>query len=104
MLDERNIPDPLKIPHSWIQEEGMIFLVYTPLSIIYSNYLMFNPSDLGSNDLSEYKIQKAHSYQYGWLQPPIRAIYHNLSGSKLCVLRLSVDSHNPSKIHFIKCG
>ena len=49
------------------------------------NFLMFYPSELGSKDLSDYKNSKAYSYyKSGWLQP---LQYHNLSGSKYCIIR-----------------
>ena len=49
------------------------------------NFLVFYPSELGSKDLSDYKNSKAYSYyKSGWLQP---LQYHNLSGSKYCIIR-----------------
>ena len=46
---------------------------------------MFYPSELGSKDLSDYKNSKAQSYyKSGWLHP---LQYHNLSGSKYCIIR-----------------
>ena len=49
------------------------------------NFLMFYPSVLGSKDLSDYKNSKAYShYKSGWFQP---LQYHNLSGSKYCIIR-----------------
>jgi len=84
-IDERNIPDPFKIPHGWMQEEeGMVFWPILLYPDIF-NYLMFNPSELGSTDLSDYKNSKAYSYyKCGWLQP---LSYHNLSGSNFCILK-----------------
>ena len=49
------------------------------------NFLMFYSSELGSKDLSDYKNSKACSYYKSrWLQP---SQYHNLSGSKYCIIR-----------------
>ena len=63
--------------------------------ILYADvfsYLVFNASELGSNDLSDYKNCKAYSYYMsGWLQP---LMYHNLTGSKFCILKESVDIRN----------
>ena len=79
------IPDPVKIPHGWIEEdEGMAFWPMLSYPDIF-NFLMFYPSELGSKDLSDYKNSKAYSYyKSGWLQP---LQYHNLSGSKYCIIR-----------------
>ena len=49
------------------------------------NSLTFYPSELGSKDLSDYKNSRTYSYyKSGWLQP---LQYHNLSGSKYCIIR-----------------
>ena len=46
---------------------------------------MFCLSELGSKDLSDYKNSKAYSsYKSGWLQ---HLQYHNLSGSKYCIIK-----------------
>ena len=46
---------------------------------------MFYTSELGSKNLSDHKNSKAYSYyKSGWLQP---LHYHNLTGSKYCVIR-----------------
>ena len=46
---------------------------------------MFYPSELGSEDLNGYKISKVYSYyKSGWLQ---HLQYHNLLGSKYCIIR-----------------
>ena len=84
-IDERNIPDLFKIPHGWMQEEeGMVFWPIMLYPDIF-NYLMFNPSELGITDLSDYKNSKAYSYyKCGWLQT---LSYHNLSGSNFCILK-----------------
>ena len=83
VVDDRKIPDPFKIPHRWqTEEEGMVFW---PM-ILYPNIFVFNPPELGSNDLSYNKNCKAHSYYMsGWLQP---LMYHNLTGSKFCIFKV----------------
>ena len=79
------MPDPFKIPHGWMnEEEGMCFWPIVLYPDIF-NYLMFNPAELGSTDLSDYKNCKAYSYyKSGWLQ---QIQYHNLSTSKYCILK-----------------
>ena len=57
VVDDRKIPDPFKIPHGWqAEEEGMVFWPMILYPDIFS-YLVFNPSELGSN----YKNCKAYS-------------------------------------------
>ena len=69
-------------------------MVFWPM-ILYPDvfsYLVFNPSELGSSDLNDYKNWKAYSYYMsGRLQP---LMYHNLTGSKFVLLKESVDIHN----------
>ena len=66
------------------EDEGMEFWPMLSYPVIF-NFLIFYPSELGSKDLSDYKNSKAYSYyKSGWLQP---LQYHNLSGSKYCVIR-----------------
>ena len=81
----RKIPDPFKIPHDWqAKEEGMVFWPMNVYPDIFS-YLVFNQSELGSNDLGDYKNWKGYScYMSGWLQP---LMYHNLTGSKFCIFK-----------------
>ena len=84
-LDEKTIPDPMKIPGGWMEEEeGVVFWpMVTSLDICIK--LLFFPSELGSSDLSDYKLCKAYSYfKDGWLQP---LLYHNLSGSPFCIMK-----------------
>ena len=51
----------------------------------YIQVLMFYDSELGSKDLSNYKNSKSYIYyKSGWLQV---LQYHNLSGSKYCIIR-----------------
>ena len=84
-IDDRNIPDPFKISHGWMnEEEGMKFWPMVLYPNIF-NYLMFFPSELGSKDLNDFKSSKAYSYhKSGWLQP---LLYHNLTGSNFCILK-----------------
>ena len=84
-VDDRKIPDLFKMPHGWqTEQEEMVFWPMILYPDIFS-YLVFNPSELGSNDLSDYKNCKAYSYYMsGWLQP---LMYHNLTGSKFCIFK-----------------
>ena len=96
-IEDSNIPDHLKIPHGWMNEnEGMTFCPMLLYPDIF-NYLMFFPSELGSKDLNDQKNSKAYSYhKSGWLQP---LLYHNRTGSKFCILkgksRKSQSVHDP---------
>ena len=96
-VDGKNIPDPMKIMHGWMDEdEGIIFWPMLTFPDIFT-YLMFFPTELGSTDLSDYKLCKAYSYyKNGWLEP---LKYHNLSGSKFCIIkgqcRPSLSINNP---------
>ena len=61
-VDDRLIPDPFEIPHGWLEEdEGMEFWPMLLYPDIF-NCLMFYPTQLGSNDLSDYKNSKTYSY------------------------------------------
>ena len=84
-IDDFPIPDPFKIPHGWMEEhERMAFWPMLSYPDVF-NFLMFYPSELARKDLSVYKNSKAYSYnKSGWLQP---LQYHNLSGSKYCIIR-----------------
>ena len=84
-IDGLQIPDPNKIPHGWMKEsEGIIFWPMLLYPDIF-HWLMFFPSELGSEDLSDYKNCKAYSYfKNGWLG---ELEYPNLSGSKFCILK-----------------
>ena len=77
VVDDRKIPDPFKIPYGWqTEEEGMVYW----LMILYPNifsYLVFNPSEPGSNDLSDYKNCKDYSYYMS----------SNLTVSKFCIFK-----------------
>ena len=79
------IPDPFKIPHGWMEKnEGMIFWSMLSYPDTFS-FLVFYPSELGSKKLSDHRNSEAYSYyKSGWLQP---LQYHNLSGSKYCIIR-----------------
>ena len=49
------------------------------------SYVVFNPIELGSNDVSDYKNCKSYSCSMsGWLQ---LLMYHNLTGSKFCIFK-----------------
>ena len=46
---------------------------------------MFNPTQLGSPDFSDYKNFKAYShYKFGWSQP---LCFHKLSGCVCCIFK-----------------
>ena len=61
---------------------------------------MFYPSELGSKDLSDYKNSKSYSYyKSGWLHP---LQYHNLSGSKYCIIREERNRSHSTKDPFQK--
>ena len=61
VVDDRKIPDLFKMPHGWqTEQEEMAFWPMILYPDIFS-YLVFNPSELGSNDLSDYKNCKAYS-------------------------------------------
>ena len=64
------------------EQEGMPFWPTLSYPYIF-NYLIFNPSELGSKHLSDYKNLKAHSYnKSSWHQ---RLKYHNLTSSNYCI-------------------
>ena len=70
LLDSQVIPDPNHLVSGWLSEDDGIY--FWPL-ILYAdvfNFLTFNPSELGSTDLNDYKNSKAYSYfNRGWLGP-----------------------------------
>ena len=84
-INDFPIPDSFRRPHGWVEEdEGITFwpMLSYPDTFIF---LMFYPRELDSKDLSGRKNSKAYSYyKSGWLQP---LQYHNLSGSKYCIIR-----------------
>ena len=92
VVDDKKIPDPFKISHGWqTEEEGMVFWSMILYPGIFS-YLVFNLSELGSNDSSNSKNCKALSYYMsGWLQP---LMHYNLTGSKFSFFKESVDIHS----------
>ena len=98
-VDGRKIPDPFKIPHGWMEEEeGVLYWPMLTYADIFT-YLMFFSSELGSKDLSDYKLYKAYSYyKNGWLEP---LLYHNLHSRTFCILKgkcrpsMSVNSPPP---------
>ena len=60
--DNRNIPDPLKIPYGWINEDESMTFWFMLLYPDIFNYLMFFPSEFCGKDLNDYKNSKAYSY------------------------------------------
>ena len=87
VVDDRKIPDPFKIPHGWqTEEEGMVFWSMILYPDIFS-YLAFNPSELASNDLSDYKNCKTYSYY-------ISGCITNQREVNFVFSKESVDIHN----------
>ena len=86
IVGDQQIPDPFVLKDGWLsEEEGAIFWPMILYPDIFT-YLTFNPAELASQDLSDYKSCKAYSYyKCGWLQ----AIqYNNVSSdSKYCILK-----------------
>ena len=68
IVDDVVIPDPYKLKEDWLPEEdGTVNWPNVTYGDIF-NFIMFHPSDLGSEDLSDYKTCKAYSYYaHGWL-------------------------------------
>ena len=55
-------------------------------------------SELGSKDFTDYKNSKVYSYyNLGWVQP---LQYHNLSGSKYCIIRGECTESQSMKLQF----
>ena len=81
------------------EDEGMAFWPMLSYPDIF-NFLMFYPSELGSKDLSDYMNSKAYSYyESEWLEP---LQYHNLSGSKYCIIRAECRKSQSIKDPFHK--
>ena len=79
------IPDPLKdTSDNWLTEEkGIIHWPKVSYGNIF-NYLKFCTSDLGSDELSDYKTSKGYSYyNHGWMGE----LSINLINENYCVLR-----------------
>ncbi len=80
------IPDPFQLAEGWLTEnEGLKFWPTTLYPDIF-NFLSFNPSELKSQDLNDYKTSKGYSYYAtGWLKP---LLYHPISSSsKYCLIK-----------------
>ena len=81
------------------EDEGMEFRPMLSYPDIF-NFLMFYPSELGTIDLSDHKNSKAYSYYKSrWLQP---LQYHNLLGSKYCIIRGDCRKYQSIKDPFYK--
>ena len=84
-IDDFSVPDSFKIPHGWMEEnEGMAFWPMLRYPDIF-NFLMFYPSEFDSKALCDYKNSKAYSYYKSRRLQPL--LYHNLSGSKYCIIK-----------------
>ena len=74
------LPDPLSLVHGWVPEDEGVRLWPMTLYPDISNFLSFHPSELKSQDLSDYKLSKAYSYySTGWLYP---LSYHPISDAR----------------------
>ena len=84
-INGRNIPDPFKSAHGWMNEdESMKFWRMLLYPDIFT-YLMSFPSELGRKYLNNYKNSILYSYpKSGWLQS---LLYHNLAGSNFRLLK-----------------
>ena len=85
-LNDIEIPDPFKLMENWLSESEALSYWPTLLYPDIYNYLMFNPSDLASKDLNDYKSCKAYSYfKCGWLQE----LYYNAidNDNPYCILK-----------------
>ena len=84
--DTEEIPDPFKLSEGWISEEEGVKLWPPTLYPDIFNFLAFHPSELASNDLSDYKTSKGYSYyERGWLKP--LSFNEISSASQLCLLK-----------------
>jgi len=90
-----NIPDPFCLT-GWLSEEDGISFWPSVLYPDIFNYLAFNPAELGSNDLSDYKNSKAYSYFInGWLA---LIFYHGINeSSPYCFLK--ADCQPSERLH-----
>ena len=74
---------PLRLTEGWFDEQSAG--KYWPMTLYPDifNFLKFHPSELASDDLSDYKTSKAYSYYaQGWLSP---LEFHNICGSSKIV-------------------
>ena len=86
LLDSQVIPDPNHLVSGWLSEDDGIYFWPCILYADIFNFLTFNPSELGSTDLNDYKNSKAYSYfNRGWLGP---VSYHRIDDlSTYCFLK-----------------
>nr|XP_047127259.1 uncharacterized protein LOC124808307 [Hydra vulgaris] len=80
------LPDPFKLSNGWLSEDEGLTCWPTLLYPDIYNYLLFNPAEIASKDLSDYKTCKAYSYfKCGWLEP---LFYHQIGiESEYCYLK-----------------
>ncbi len=85
-LGDEVIHDPFKITDGWLEEDEGIAQWPTTVYPDIFNFLAFHPSELKSQDLSDYKTSKGYSYfASGWLQ---KLSYHKVSEkSRYCLLK-----------------
>ena len=86
LINNVKCSDPFILLDGWLPEEDSIKQWPMVLYPDIFNYLMFNPSELGSNHLNDYKNSKAFSfYKTGWLQ---KLSYHCISEeSPFCAIK-----------------
>nr|XP_047122892.1 uncharacterized protein LOC124806213 [Hydra vulgaris] len=72
--------------NGWLSEDEGLTCWPTLLYPDIYNYLLFNPAEIASKDLSDYKTCKAYSYfKCGWLEP---LFYHQIGiESEYCYLK-----------------
>ena len=76
------MPDPFILRDGWLSEQQSITAWHTTLYPDIFNFVSFNPSELDSTDLNDYKTSKAHAYySEGWLNP---IYYHEIVGFVKC--------------------
>eukprot|EP00112_Aurelia_sp_Birch-Aquarium-sp1_P017360 Seg4013.2 transcript_id=Seg4013.2/GoldUCD/mRNA.D3Y31 product="hypothetical protein" protein_id=Seg4013.2/GoldUCD/D3Y31 len=85
-MGTEEIPDPFKLIDGWISEEEGVKLWPPTLYPDIFNFFAYHPSELASNDLSDYKTSKGYSYyERGWLKP--LSFNEISSASQLCLLK-----------------
>ena len=90
------LPDPTALDHGWVPEDEGVRLWPMTLYPDIFNFLSFHPSELKSQDLSDYKLSKAYSYcSTGWLNP---LIYHPVSDTSSLSVMQRIYFHISTRI------
>ena len=85
-IDGYGIPDPFSLEEGWLEEEEGRYLWPMVLSTDIFIFLVFHPSELKSDDFSDYKACKAYSYYCdGWLMP--LQCYNISVDNPFCIIR-----------------